>query len=163
MSCSPSRRVTLCTTQALVLDNLELHLILLLALPTGGPCTVSAVNAAAAHHPRLDRAQIMSAFLEQVLTAFNHVRCWKVLRNYIRGSSTIPFDLPELIIDLLPDLRHFPPPSTSSHLSEELEPSIPQRLDTISSSYCSSLPTKDACDSWEWSTVRHVIVVSLVL
>ena len=48
---------------------------------------------------------------------------------------------------MLPDLRHFPPPSTSSHLSEELEPSIPQRLDTISSSYCSSLPTKSACDS----------------
>jgi hypothetical protein len=71
-----------------------------------------------------------------------------VLQNYIRGSSITSFDLPELIIDLLPDMRHFPPPSTSSHLLEELEPSISQRLDTISSSYCSSLPTKGACDSW---------------
>jgi hypothetical protein len=67
----------LCTTQAFSIGQLELLLIPLLALPTGGPCTVSAVNAAAAHHPRLDRAQIMSAFLEQVLTAFNHVRRWK--------------------------------------------------------------------------------------
>lgn len=66
-----------CTTQAFSIGQLELLLILLLALPMGEPCTVSAVIAAAAHHPRLDRAQIMSAFLEQVLTAFNLVRRWK--------------------------------------------------------------------------------------
>ncbi len=120
----------LCTTQAFSIGQLELLLILFLALPTGGHCTVSAVNAAAAHHPRLDRAQIMSAFLEQVLTAFIHVQRWKSPTNYIPGSSTTSFDLPVLITDLLPDLSEaFSPSSTSSHLSEELEPSSSQRLD----------------------------------
>jgi hypothetical protein len=38
----------------------------LLALSTGGTCTFSAVTAAAAHHPQLDRAQMASKSLKQV-------------------------------------------------------------------------------------------------
>jgi hypothetical protein len=38
----------------------------LLTLSTGGTCTFSAVTAAAAHHPQLDRAQMASKSLKQV-------------------------------------------------------------------------------------------------
>jgi hypothetical protein len=40
----------------------EIFLISLLALSTGGACTFSAVSTAAAHHPQLDRAQMVCGF-----------------------------------------------------------------------------------------------------
>ncbi|KAE9368724.1 hypothetical protein N431DRAFT_63387 [Stipitochalara longipes BDJ] len=59
VSCSQTRCITVCTTQAF---NRSISYSLLVRA-TGGTCTFSAVKAAAAHHPQLDHAEIVS--LEQ--------------------------------------------------------------------------------------------------